>query len=231
MSGLMEWLCDVRRIPFYIGIRIVRATVAPFVYMAGAILVKWFVIGRFEAGPRDTTSEWELLRHWLAMKLFSRENIQNVTELLGRHYELVSVLYRMLGAKVGKRVFWPGHQPITTGEFDLLEIGDDVVFGSRSALFFTTTDSCERITLCAGSNVSDNSCCSAGKHSGQKCCIGIELSVSRGLVSTRRKRVAWLPWRRAHDAGEGSRSRSWRPHACLRSEDRAAGDGRRRFND
>ena len=172
MSDLMEWLCDARRIPFYIGIRIARATVAPFVYMAGAILVKWAVIGRFEAGPRDTTSEWELLRHWLAMKLFSRENIQSVTELLGRHYELVSVLYRLLGAKVGKRVFWPGHQPITTGEFDLLTIGDDVVFGSRSALFFTTANTCERITLCAGSNVSDNSVVLPGGILGKNAVLG-----------------------------------------------------------
>jgi hypothetical protein len=53
-------------------------------------------------------------------------------------------------------VFWPGQQPIFSGEFDLLEIGDDVVFGSRSAIFFTTRDSCEKVILCAGSNVADN---------------------------------------------------------------------------
>lgn len=53
-------------------------------------------------------------------------------------------------------VFWPGQQPGFTGEFDLLEIGDDVVFGSRSAILFTTVDSCEKVILCAGSNVADN---------------------------------------------------------------------------
>jgi hypothetical protein len=53
-------------------------------------------------------------------------------------------------------VFWPGQQPVFSGEFDLLEIGDDVVFGSRSAIFFTTRDSCEKVILCAGSNVADN---------------------------------------------------------------------------
>jgi hypothetical protein len=62
----------------------------------------------------------------MAATLFSRENMQEVADILGRHYELVSMLYRLLGAKVGKRVFWPGQQPIFTGEFDLLEIGDDV---------------------------------------------------------------------------------------------------------
>ncbi|KAL3764325.1 hypothetical protein ACHAW5_008922 [Stephanodiscus triporus] len=155
-SGLMEWLVDPHRIPFYIGIGLARKLLSPFFYMTAAILVKKVVIGRFKAGPRDTSSYWQLLRHTLAATLFSRDRIQNVTDLIGRHYELVSVLYRLLGAKVGKRVFWPGQQPSFTGEFDLLEIGDDVVFGSRSAIFFTTTTTCEKVILCAGSNVADN---------------------------------------------------------------------------
>ena len=53
-------------------------------------------------------------------------------------------------------VFWPGQQPAFSGEFDLLEIGDDVVFGSRSTILFTTKDLCAKVILCAGSNVADN---------------------------------------------------------------------------
>jgi acyl-CoA synthetase (AMP-forming)/AMP-acid ligase II/acetyltransferase-like isoleucine patch superfamily enzyme/acyl carrier protein len=155
-GDLIEWLANPKRIPFYIGIRIVRAILAPIFYMIAAIIVKWTMIGKFSAGPRNTESQWQLIRHSLAATLFSREKIQDVTDLIGRHYELVSSLYRLLGAKVGKRVFWPGRQPVFTGEFDLLEIGDDVVFGSRSTLICTTVDSCEKIVLCAGSNVSDN---------------------------------------------------------------------------
>jgi acyl-CoA synthetase (AMP-forming)/AMP-acid ligase II/carbonic anhydrase/acetyltransferase-like protein (isoleucine patch superfamily) len=166
-GDLIEWLANPKRVPFYIGIRITRAVVAPLFYMIAAIFVKWCVIGKFKPGPRNTLSEWQLVRHSLAGTLFSREKIQDVTDLIGRHYELVSVLYRMLGAKVGKRVFWPGRQPVFTGEFDLLEIGDDVVFGSRSTLICTTVDSCEKIVLCAGSNVSDNTVvlpgCTLGK--------------------------------------------------------------------
>jgi hypothetical protein len=65
------------------------------------VTVKKLVIGKFEPpGPRDTSSDWQLLRHWLAAKVFSRENI----ELLGRHYEPISILYRLLGAKIGERV-------------------------------------------------------------------------------------------------------------------------------
>ncbi|CAB9519639.1 7a-methyl-1,5-dioxo-octahydro-1H-inden-4-yl [Seminavis robusta] len=172
VGDLMEWLCDVRRIPFYIGIRVARAILAPLFYMAAAIVVKWTIIGKFEPGPRDVTSEWQLLRHWLAATLFSRENMCDVTELIGRHYELVSVLYRLLGAKVGKRVFWPGHLPLFTGEFDLLEIGDDVVFGSRAVIICTTADSCEKVTLCAGANVSDNTVVLPGSTIGKNAVLG-----------------------------------------------------------
>jgi hypothetical protein len=41
-----------------------------------------------------------------------------------------------MGAKVGRRVYWPG-SGIYCLDPELLEIGDDVVFGSRSELFTT----------------------------------------------------------------------------------------------
>jgi carbonic anhydrase/acetyltransferase-like protein (isoleucine patch superfamily) len=179
-GDLMEWLCDPRRIPFFIGIRIARAILSPVFYMFGAILIKWIVIGKFEPGPRDTTSDWQLCRHELAACLFTRERMQQLTDLIGRHYEGISVLYRLLGAKVGKRVFWPGRQPVFTGEFDLLDIGDDVVFGSRASLICTTTDSAEKITLCAGSNVSDNTVVLPGSVIGKGAVLGSNAVCAEG---------------------------------------------------
>lgn len=41
-----------------------------------------------------------------------------------------------MGAKIGRRVYWPG-SGIYCLDPELLEIGDDVVFGSRSELFTT----------------------------------------------------------------------------------------------
>lgn len=172
LGDLMQWLCDPARIPFYIGIRVARHILGPFFYMAAAIPVKKYIIGKFEEGPRDTDSQWELTRYWLAATLFSRKKMQDVTDIIGRHYELVSVLYRLLGAKVGKRVFWPGHQPVFSGEFDLLEIGDDVVFGSRTSLFCTTVNSSEKMTLCAGSNVADNCVVLPGSIIGKNAVLG-----------------------------------------------------------
>lgn len=102
LSKLLEWLADPERIRFYFGFAIARTCVSPFFYMAAALFVKKLLIGRFTAGPRDT-SNWQLCRHCLSSTLFTRIRIQNVTDNIGRHYELVSVLYRLLGAKVGKR--------------------------------------------------------------------------------------------------------------------------------
>ena len=171
MGDLIAWLANPRRIPFFIGVRIARSIFAPIFYMFGAILVKRFIIGEFKPGMRSLT-EWQLIRHDLAETLFSRENMQEICDIIGRHYEGVSILYRMLGAKVGKRVFWPGRQPVFTGEFDLLEIGDDVVFGSRSSLICTTVDSCEKIILCAGANISDNTVVLPGSIIGKGALLG-----------------------------------------------------------
>jgi acyl-coenzyme A synthetase/AMP-(fatty) acid ligase/acetyltransferase-like isoleucine patch superfamily enzyme len=171
-TDLMKWLCDPRRIPFYLGIRVLRAILSPIFYMAGAIVVKRCLIGKFKPGPTRELSQWQLLRHHLSATLFSRKKIQNVIDIIGRHYELVSCLYRLLGAKIGKRVFWPGHQPVFSGEFDLLEIGDDVVFGSRSLIFCRSIDSCEKVILCAGANVADNCLVLPGSIVGKNAVLG-----------------------------------------------------------
>ena len=41
-----------------------------------------------------------------------------------------------MGAKIGRRVYWPG-SGLYCSDPELLEIGDDVVFGSRSVLITT----------------------------------------------------------------------------------------------
>ena len=50
-----------------------------------------------------------------------------------------------MGAKVGKRVYWPG-SGIYCPDPELLEIGDDVVFGSRSELFTSDNMPMDEIT-------------------------------------------------------------------------------------
>eukprot|EP00980_Cylindrotheca_fusiformis_P008473 scaffold1793_cov88-Cylindrotheca_fusiformis.AAC.2 len=172
LGDLLEWLCDPIRIPYFLAIRICRSIVAPFLYMLAALFVKLTVIGKFRPGPRDPSSQWDRMRQMLAATLFSRSRVQAVTDLLGRHYGLTSTFYRLMGAKVGKRVFWPGNQPVTNGQFDLLEIGDDVVFGSRSAIVTSTHTSYEKVIFCAGANISDNTVVLPGSTIGKNAVLG-----------------------------------------------------------
>jgi hypothetical protein len=54
-----------------------------------------------------------------------------------------------MGAKIGRRVYWPG-SGLYCLDPELLEIGDDVVFGSRSELFTTDAIGTGKITIGAG---------------------------------------------------------------------------------
>ena len=51
-----------------------------------------------------------------------------------------------MGANIGSRVYWPG-SGIYCLDPELLTIGDDVVFGSRSQLFTTDRMGSGRITV------------------------------------------------------------------------------------
>jgi hypothetical protein len=73
---------------------------------------------------------------------------------VGTHYEIISVIYRLLGAKIGQRVYWPG-SGLDVVEYDLLEVGDDVVFGSRSVVLTSTARRSAKVVFEAGTMVAD----------------------------------------------------------------------------
>lgn len=58
-----------------------------------------------------------------------------------------------MGAKVGDRIYWPG-SGFYCLDPELLEIGDDVVFGSRSELFTTDRIGTGKIIIEAGGEYS-----------------------------------------------------------------------------
>ena len=123
------WLTSAWRIRIILLCMFVRATVTPFVRLAAVIAVKRLVIGRFKEGVKG---EWEHFQYWLMKKLIDRDLCGTHT-LLARHWGGVTVVLQLLGAKCGRRIFWPGVM-FNLVEFDLLTVGDDVVFGSRSTV-------------------------------------------------------------------------------------------------
>ena len=94
-----------------------------------------------------------------------------LTELFGTHYEMTSILARRMGAKVGLRIYWPGTGP-SIQDFSLLELGDDVVFGSRSHLVTSDGTGSDHILIKSGAMVADRVVLLPGVELGEKSVMG-----------------------------------------------------------
>jgi acyl-CoA synthetase (AMP-forming)/AMP-acid ligase II/acetyltransferase-like isoleucine patch superfamily enzyme/acyl carrier protein len=150
---LLLRLMRPERLAIYSSLLVMSTLVSPFLYLAGVILVKWTVIGRFRAGT-DTTRPWPMFERWLMWQLLPNGHFGEVSRLIGANFGGVSVIYRLLGSKVGKRVYWPGSGNVLV-EYDLFSCGDDVTFGSRSTFLMTSLHGSKPIHIEAGANVSD----------------------------------------------------------------------------
>ncbi|MCO5555724.1 hypothetical protein L7F22_009269 [Adiantum nelumboides] len=123
--------------------------------------------------PRSmrNATQISLLRRWINSQLLSQPNIRRAMAVLGTHYEMTSVVFRAMGAKVGKRVYWPG-SGIYCPDPELLEIGDDVVFGSRSEVFTSDSIGWARVRIGRGAMIADRVVLLPGTTVGRQCVMG-----------------------------------------------------------
>ena len=174
MAQLNWWMANERLLIIF-ALVLSRRVVRPFVHLAAVILIKRVVIGRFRAGPKGPWERFQvrLLREMMLQgrKDGGPADLCGVHELLGRHWGGVSMAMRLLGAEVGKRVFWPGVVPDVI-EFDLLVVGDDVTFGSRSLILCSDTRELAKVTLAAGSMVADRCVVLPGVTLGRNATLG-----------------------------------------------------------
>ena len=152
-SDLLARMISPQRLIRTSAILVASTVASPFVYLAGAILVKWVVIGRFHAHD-DVSRPWARFERRLMWQLLPDGRFGGVAPIVGSNFSAISVIYRLLGAKVGRRVYWPGSGNILT-EYDLFEVGDDVTFGSRSTYLMTSSTGSQPIRIEAGANVAD----------------------------------------------------------------------------
>lgn len=149
------WWVTPQRVLYYFLLRIFKNTVIPVIKLTLAILIKKFIIGPFVPCDKETMNQpWNRFRYWLMSHLITGHNLCGVTDLVGSHYEIISIIYRLLGAKIGQRVYWPG-SGFDVIEHDLIEIGDDVVFGSRSILMTRSTEGCKSIKISSNCMLAD----------------------------------------------------------------------------
>jgi acetyltransferase-like isoleucine patch superfamily enzyme len=178
---VLMWFLTPGRIAFYIALRVVRSTVCPLLRLLAVLIVKRFIIGKFQAGPWPK-SQRAIWKRWLMEQLLPGEKLQEVGNLIGSHYAYMTYVLRLLGAKVGERIYWPGSNFEGLVEYDLLEVEDDVVFGSRSSILCADALEAAPIRIQSGANVSDRCVLLPGCTIGRNATMGSGSLCSRGTA-------------------------------------------------
>ncbi|KAJ7509101.1 AMP-dependent synthetase and ligase [Mycena galericulata] len=154
LESVVAWFASPTRILFHALSRIVRALLSPLIQLALGVLVKR-LFGLNEATQvGEQPTQMALLRRFINGKTLSRGALRAAFGILGTHYEVVSVVFRAMGAKVGRRVYWPG-SGVFPADPELLEIGDDVVFGSRSEIFTSDRLGTAKVVIGDGAMIAD----------------------------------------------------------------------------
>ena len=100
------WWITPQRLFYFFLLRIVKRCVVPFIKLGLIILIKRNFVGEFTAmTAQEKASQWNRFRYWLMAKLLPGGKLAGVATLVGTHYEYVSIIYRLLGAKVSAVIY------------------------------------------------------------------------------------------------------------------------------
>ncbi|KAI1878253.1 uncharacterized protein JN550_000435 [Neoarthrinium moseri] len=160
VRSVIHWFASGGRVGYHYLALVLRSTLSPFFIFAFAVSMRLFLdvwFGRLSPGPAVTRSNIDRWRMALMKTLMPVSKLHGMTEILGQHYEGTSIAVRLLGGKVGKRVYWPGTGP-SIGDYHLIDIGDDVVFGSRSHLVTSDGISSEKVKIGDNAMIADRVC-------------------------------------------------------------------------
>uniref|UniRef100_A0A7S2HIV8 Uncharacterized protein n=1 Tax=Zooxanthella nutricula TaxID=1333877 RepID=A0A7S2HIV8_9DINO len=151
-------------------------------FVALVVAQKVLVVGPFRpsAGGRAAWSHWAELRKWLHARAVESHDFEEACEMWV-NTEVLSSIYRLLGARVGRRVQIDHFRAV---EHDCISIGDYAVFGSE-VLFSCDARApwipearrgnaagYEPVTLGKGSNVLDHCVMMPGTTVGEKAVLG-----------------------------------------------------------
>ncbi|KAF7975489.1 hypothetical protein HWV62_9405 [Athelia sp. TMB] len=153
VESVIYWFADPQRVIWHAVSRIIRAIAVPLLRLVLGILVKR-AMGLNKEGPAAAQTQWTLTKRYVNSVLLSQFDLKRAFDILGTHYEMTSVVFRAMGAKVGKRVYWPG-SGVYCLDPELLEVGDDVVFGSRSEIFTTDRIGTAKVVIENGAMIAD----------------------------------------------------------------------------
>jgi len=112
-----------------------------------AFLCKWLLIGKYKVGVYPLWGSYHL-RWW-----FVRQLLRVSAALMFKQTCFAPLIYRCMGAKVGKRVFL-GNGSYVTSEFDLITIGDDTTINEEAELKCSQVK--DRVLILKKINVGNN---------------------------------------------------------------------------
>lgn len=174
LREVVIWFASPNRVGFHYAALSANAALGPvFFFFAVWIVKKTFDLfcGPVKPTRADNRSNLTKFRMQLINALMPAPTFHDFTQLFGTHYEMTSKLARLMGAKVGKRVYWPGTGP-SIQDFSLLDVGDDVVFGSRSHLVTSDGTGSDYVRIEKNAMVADRVVLLPGVELGDKTIMG-----------------------------------------------------------
>lgn len=188
LESVIAWYAYPTRIGYHFLARVIRKILPPLVNLVCGILIKR-ILGFNRAGSMRNASQIALFRRWMTDQLLNQRKLNQAFQIIGTHYEMVSVVYRAMGARIGKRVYWPG-SGIYCPDPELLEVGDDVVFGSRSEIFTSDSISFDPVRIGRGAMIADRVVILPGTTVGRRCVMGSGALSRRG--GNYEERSVWM---------------------------------------
>lgn len=157
VASVAIWFSNDNRIGFHFLAKVLNVSAGPFVFFSMVVLVKYVLdksVGKTKPGSAHNRSQMQKFRMSLISSLIPKGDLSRLTDLFGTHYEFTSIVVRALGGKIGSRVYWPGNGP-TIQDFDLIDIGANVVFGSRSHIVTSDGTGSHKVTIGDNAMVAD----------------------------------------------------------------------------
>ncbi|EXL60860.1 hypothetical protein FOCG_00135 [Fusarium oxysporum f. sp. radicis-lycopersici 26381] len=171
LRSSVDWFTQPNRIAYHYLALALGCLFGPLFLFGFVVLVKSVldcIFGKLKANSRSTVDIW---RANLIKTLLPEGKLHRMTSLFGQHYEATSIALRMLGAKIGERVYWPGTGP-SIGDYHLIDVGNDVVFGSRSHLVTSDGLGSEKVTIQDRAMIADRVCLLPGVAVGERTTMG-----------------------------------------------------------
>lgn len=181
VKTVIIWWATPHRISFHYFAQALNVSVRPFVWFALLIMIKRLLnifCGRATPKAAEDRTHSDRFRSQLLNALAPHGSLTSLTKLFGTHYEVTSMAVRAMGGKVGKRVYWPGTGP-SIEDFELLEIGDDVVFGSRSHIITSDAIGSDMVRINHGAMVADRVVLNPGVEVGERAVLGSGALIKR----------------------------------------------------